>query len=290
VRRAGAETLRLALERADEVAAALQAQHERLAGQGFEPQVADVPGLSTVFVSEHGLKRRVPLAEAMSVARMAAPAALGPNVLLRPVLERRVLPTAAYVAGPAELAYFAQVGAVADALGAPPPVAVPRWSCTIVEPAVDRALVRLGVEPGALRDAAGVESRVAREEMPAPVRDALARLREAVAERMADLAARDRATAHGPLLPDAVVSGAGRQLAFQIDRLERRLAAAVKRRGTERLRDLRGAQDALWPGGHRQERTLSFIPFLARYGEALWQQMREGAAAHAERLVRGPGA
>ena len=37
-------------------------------------------------------------------------------MLLRPVVERAILPTAAYVAGPGEFAYFAQVGAVAAQL------------------------------------------------------------------------------------------------------------------------------------------------------------------------------
>jgi hypothetical protein len=41
---------------------------------------------------------------------------LSPNVLLRPVIERALFPTVAYVAGPGEFAYFAQVQAVASAL------------------------------------------------------------------------------------------------------------------------------------------------------------------------------
>ena len=41
-------------------------------------------------------------------------------------------------AGPGEVAYFAQVSAVADALGVPTPLVVPRWSATIVEPRVQR--------------------------------------------------------------------------------------------------------------------------------------------------------
>ncbi len=287
VRRAGAPVTRLALEQADSVARALDERQAWLVREGFEPQVADVPGLSTVFVHEHGLKRRAPLSESAEIAATAEPTALSPNVLLRPVVERAILPTVAYVAGPGEVAYFAQVSAVAEALGAAQPVAVPRWSCTIVEPAVARALARLGVGLDAMQDTTAIERRVARDAIPERVREALAELREALAEGLATLAVRDAETPGGALLEAAVVQGAQRQLAFRLDRLERRLAAAAKRRGSDALRDLHAARAALWPGGHRQERTLNFIPFLARYGQALWSAMQASAGEYATKLVAG---
>ncbi len=287
VRRAGAGALGAALERATDVAAALEARQAWLEELEFEPQVADVPGLSTVFVHEAGLKRRVPLSEAAAIGGSAGATELSPNVLLRPVLERAVLPTISYVAGPGELAYFAQVSAVAEAIGAAQPVAVPRWSCTIVEPAVARALERLGVGLDDMRDTSALERRVATDAIPETVRQALGELRSAVSDGLAKLATRDGKTPGGPLLDPAVVDGAGRQLDFRLDRLERRLRAAAKRRGNEALRDLHAARAALWPGGHRQERTLNFIPLLARYGEPLWAAMRASAAEHAMRLVAG---
>lgn len=287
VRVAGQSVLRRALDRAPEVAAALDARHAALVALGYEPQVADVTGLSTVFVHEAGLKRRVPVGEAAAVRAAAAADALSPNVLLRPVLERAILPTVAYVAGPGELAYFAQVSAVAGALDAAQPVAVARWSCTIVEPAVDRALSRLGIGLDDLTQGAALEGRVARAGLSDDVRAGLDDLRAALRDGLASLSARDEGTTGGALLPGAVVEGAARQIGFRLDRLERRLVAAAKRRGSDALRDLRLAQAAILPDGHRQERTLNFIPFLARYGDALIAAMRESAAGHAERVVAG---
>ncbi len=290
VRGAGAAVLRRALERAADVEAALGARHAWIVGQGYAPQVSDVAGLSTVFVSEDGRKRRVRVAEAAAVAASAPAAALGPNVLLRPVLERAVLPTVAYVAGPGELAYFAQVSAVAEALGADQPLAVPRWSCTIVEPAVDRALERLGVGLDDVREAAALEGRIARAEVPAAVHAALSALRASMTDGLAALRAADGAAGAEPLLRPEVIEGAGRQIGFRFDRLERRLVAAAKRRGSEALRDLRLARSALWPGEQRQERTLNFLPLLARYGPSLWQHMGTAAGEHAARVVGGGGA
>jgi bacillithiol synthase len=287
VRTAGVGVLRRALAGAGKIGAALDARHAWLVERGFDPQVAEVPELSTVFVHERGPKRRVPFAEAASLATTAAAESLSPNVLLRPVLERAILPTVGYVAGPGELAYFAQVSAVAEALGAAQPVAVPRWSCTIVEPGVDRALSRLGVGIDELRDSTALERRIARDAVPEAVRGALSGLRSSVSDGLARLQQRVRESGGDPLLDDAVVEGAGRQLGFRIDRLERRVVAAAKRRGSDALRDLRTARSALWPGGHRQERTLNFIPLLARYGKPLLAALGASAARHASRLVTG---
>jgi len=287
VRTAGSGVLRAALTRGGEVDAALAARQAWLESHGYEAQVAHVPGLSTVFVHEGGVKRRVPLREAVAVARDAAPEALSPNVLLRPVMERAILPTVAYLAGPGELAYFAQVSAVADAVGAAQPLAVPRWSCTIVEPAVDRALARLGVGLDALHDAEALEGRVARGAIPDEVQGALDALRSAMRDGLAALGARDAAAEGGALLTSGVVEGTERQIEFRLDRLERRLVAAAKRQGSDGLRDVRLARAFVWPEGRRQERTLNFVPFLARHGEALWAGMRTGAAAHAAALVAG---
>lgn len=265
----------LAASRGQRVADAVAARTREIQAAGFTPQVAEVPGLSLAVAYEHGVKRRLTIAE-------GAPASgeLGTTVLLRPVVERALLPTVAYCAGPGELAYFAQVSAVADALDLAQPNPVPRWSATVLEPQVARTLERLGLSEGELSDLHRAEGWLAREELPAAVSAELLALRDA-----ATSASGRMATAGADLVPVPAVEGAARAIAHRIDRLERRFVAAAKRRGSERLHDLRTAHGALWPNGVRQERALNFVPLLARHGTPLLERMRAGAAGHAARLT-----
>jgi uncharacterized protein YllA (UPF0747 family) len=238
--------------------------------------------LSLVFDWVDGVKLRVPVARARAALETPSDRR-SPNVLLRPVAERSILPTVAYVAGPGELAYFAQVGAVADALAVPSPVAVPRWSCTIIEPKVQRLLDKYDITPTALQDPHAPERRHASRAMPPEARNALAVARGQVA----DLDATLRAFAHADpsLLSEQVAEGHALRAAWLVGRLERRILAAVKRREDDAMRAIATARGSLAPFGQRQERTLNFLPFYARYGDPLIDEMRMAAAEHARKLI-----
>jgi uncharacterized protein YllA (UPF0747 family) len=191
------------------------------------------------------------------------------------------MPTAAYAGGPGELAYFAQVATVARTLGVPSAVAVPRWSTTIVEPAIDRILSRYSIGPHDLREFDTVITRLTRERMPAELSGPLSELRNEIARATATL----REAASTGRMDTKIIDGLRAQLELRLDRGERRIVAALKRRETDLRRDLGTARGALYPSGARQERALSFVPYLARYGMPLIEQMLAAASAHAAKLV-----
>lgn len=281
VRDASAGTIGLALERAREVDAALTARAAEMRAAGQTPQVEEVPGLSLVFAREGTIKRRLALDEAAS-----AKARRGwhtPNVLLRPIVERAILPTVAYVAGPGELAYFAQVSAVAAALGVAAPLAVPRWSCTLIEPHIQELLDRYGVTPADLVPPNLLEGKLARAAMRETSGAAIARVRAAIAG-LPQLLAEEA----GTLGLDGAVQGAAQNLQHRVDRLERRLVAGIKRRETAQMRDVATLRAALCPRGTRQERLLNPLPSFARHGAALLAELCRAARTHADSLIE-PG-
>ena len=267
-----------ALDRADVIERQLSAWNRSLEEQGLRPQVESVEGLSLVFANENGIKRRLPIAETGGVGPSVP---LSPNVLLRPIVEASILPTLAYMAGPGEIAYFAQIAPIASALEVPMPVAVPRWSTTIVEPSVDRILDRYGVKIEQLKDFDGLMTQLVRARAPAEVTQPLTDLRAAIDRAATALAA----SAGKHKIDSRIIDGIRAQLALRLERGERRITAALKRNEVELRRDLGTARASLYPAGARQERALSFVPFLARYDRPLVEQMLAAARVHADRIV-----
>jgi bacillithiol biosynthesis cysteine-adding enzyme BshC len=280
VRQAAGAPLRRALAQAEPLARALRVRSDAIRADGLAPQVHDMERLSLVWSWQDGTRRRFGVAEGPEAARRAPEGSLSATVLLRPVIERQLVPTVAYVAGPGELAYFAQVTAVAETLGWPAPLAVPRWSGTLIEPHVQRLLERLAIDRSLLKDTGAVETAVARRAVPPGVRGALDGLRQDIVVRMAAL--REGAAS---VLPGPAIEGAERQIAHKLERLERRLVAATKRVESQLMRDVATVLGALHPNGGRQERTLSWAPLVARHGEPLVVALRAAAAEHANALV-----
>ena len=285
--------LRNALQSATRVRDALAARTREIVAAGYAPQVDVMDDLSLVFRTEAGpsgrerdrVRARVPIADAARVAREADIGSLGANVLLRPVMERQLLPTVAYHAGPGEYAYFAQVAPIADALGCTSPVAVPRWSCEVIETRALAVAELLGIDDAMLRDPHAAETHVARALVAVDLQDALERLRIAIETQVR--AVRESAGADDPVVAASVVDGLGKDLAARLERFERRVVAGVKRRETAMLRDVAYVRAALRPNGKSPERQLNLVPLLARFGTAILDAMRTDAHAYAEEFVDG---
>lgn len=269
-----------ALERASEVESALLARDSELQAAGFSPQVQTVRGRSLVFAATDNRRARVSIRHAREVASDPS-VELSPNVLLRPVLERSILPTVAYLGGPAEIAYFAQVAAVAAALDVPAPLILPRWSGMVIEPRVQKILDKFSLNPTDFSDPHAIETRLAKESLPPALKSSIAELWRAIDELITRLAASN----DDHLVSDRVIEGLRRSLLHRIERLERRYTAAVKRRGNETLHDIAIARASLYPLGLPQERALNGIPLMARHGDDLFNAVLAEVAPHIASLV-----
>jgi bacillithiol biosynthesis cysteine-adding enzyme BshC len=70
------------------------------------------------------------------------PESFSPNVLLRPICQDYLFPTGFYVAGPGEIAYFAQVMPLYKFYDIPEPIIYPRSSATIIEKNISSVLAK----------------------------------------------------------------------------------------------------------------------------------------------------
>ncbi len=108
IRAIGAPFVAEALSAAPELKARLLERNRELEAAGYHAQVHLEAKTSLFFLLENG--ERVPLRRADSeFGELRDRAAeVSPNALLRPVVQDYLLPTVAYIGGPAELAYLAQ--------------------------------------------------------------------------------------------------------------------------------------------------------------------------------------
>jgi bacillithiol biosynthesis cysteine-adding enzyme BshC len=280
----GAATLRAAIERAEELEAALLARSKEIEAAGYHAQVLVVPGHSLLFLMDAETGARVPLrrageswkagANTYSTAELlgileSEPERLSPNALLRPVFQDTILPTAAYVGGPAEIAYFAQSAVVYEAvLGRVTPV-LPRLSATLVEPAVAKVMAAHEVGLAQVVEAKTAEAlalRLGARAMPiegkrriAAVGNAMDAELTALTEYMAAMSAE--------LGRAAGVSAS--KMRYQMNRLRRMAAAFEVQKEASLGKHAAAMVNALLPEGHLQERVLAGVWFLARYGEGL---------------------
>lgn len=216
--------------------------------------------------------------EALHTLLEEEPEAFSPNVLLRPVVESALLPTLAYVAGPGELAYFAQIGCLFRAHGIQPPLVFPRHSVTLVGPTVRRLLDRQGLAVASFRrDVSTLVHEALRDEVPEAVSDALRELRAAIDvrfERLAHTALPIDVTLTGPM------DGARRSAQGSVDAIEKKILARLRERESTVARQIERIAAHLRPLGAPQERQLNIFTFLARYGGTL-----PHAVAHAMQVT-----
>lgn len=304
LKQAAGDVLLGALRRAGELDALLAEEAGRLRAAGREVPVEVGEGLSLVMVEASGGRDRLRAepgsrfvtrrsGERFDLAALEAllrddPERLSANVLLRPVVEAAVLPTVAYVGGPGELAYLAQVVPLFAALGIPRPAPVPRLSGLVVEPRVQKVLERFGLAAESLaRPEAELLGEAARGALPASATAALEGLRRSLEEGYA--AVGREAAAVDRTLERAVESARNQALGASHE-IEKKLVAAAKRSNETGLQQLGRSRAALFPDGQPQDRVYTAASFLARYGPAFLDTPADAARTHAASLLEaGPG-
>jgi bacillithiol biosynthesis cysteine-adding enzyme BshC len=288
----GAPVLRHAVEHAADLEAALHERDRLLAERGYHSQVLVAPSSSLLFLIDEATGARQPLRRkngswqagksSCSTTELlgildAAPERLSPNALLRPVFQDYLLPTAAYVAGPAEIAYFAQSQVLYEAiLGRMTPI-LPRLSATLIEPSIGKVLAQhelsladiLSTHPDELAHRLGARS------LPIEGKMQLAAAGNALDGELQQLLSWMES-----LSPDLGRSAqaSASKMRYQMNRL-RRLAAnyQLQREGSIR-RHVDTLFFNLFPDRHPQERSIGGVAYLSRVGAPLLSTLIEQSA------------
>ena len=188
---------------------------------------------------------------------------LSAAVLLRPLVQDFLLPTATYVGGPSEIAYHAQMGDLYRIHGIPRPLVIPRHQVAILTRSQLRVLEQDGIGFDEL--SAGDEAALNRQAADPAARAAFANAGETLDSSLAEV--EHAVGAVDKSLTAAVRRARGKVHAILTD-LEAKSVRAAKRRDEERRGRFLRARDALFPGGAPQERRLSPLVLANRYGPA----------------------
>ncbi len=280
---------RRAAEESESLMRELLARSKALDRNGYHAQVKVAERSTLLFWNNDGqrlpLRRRgekfvaggaeFSLAELLRAVERT-PEAFSANVLLRPVLQDALLPTAAYVAGPAEIAYFAQAEVVYRGLLGRMPAVLPRAGFTLVEPRIGRLLKRYGLElRDLLRGRQHLRAKMEREILSGALERQFVAGEKTIRRLLGGLR-RPLGKLDRTLL--GALETSQRKMLYHFDRLRGKAARAQNFRTGVLDAHERQLTGALYPHHGLQERTLCFLPLLARHGPNLLTELGKRAS------------
>lgn len=198
------------------------------------------------------------------------------NVLLRPVVQDFLLPTVAYVAGPSELAYFAQSQVLYESLGRPMPSIFPRAGFTLVDRRVARWLekYKLSVED-VWQGREHLNRKIAAEGFASGGAAGWSERYDQSEQDLARLLARlrDDVEVLDPTLLDSL-KNVEEKMRYQMERLRGKISRAALQRSNLLARHEEALLRYLAPRKDLQEREVGGIYFLGRFGYGLLDRLR----------------
>jgi bacillithiol biosynthesis cysteine-adding enzyme BshC len=287
-KRLSAPVLGSALQEATGLRAQLADRSRALQQSGMAAQVAVLPHSTLVFLEDEGGRRLLVtkelgftlrdtgrmffLDELLELTR-SAPERFSPNVLLRPVVQDHLFPTVAYVGGPAEVSYFAQIEPLYQFYGRPMPVIWPRSSYTILDAGICATLDNLGLQ---LEDCFHGERHLLHtilKNRPAPFSDVLNGLGSYLDGSIARVTPNLVSTE--PTLGPAA-DMVRRKLLHRIGSLQTKFLHFELRRDSALRQTVSQLLANCYPNGSLQERVLGAVPLLARFGPSMLDTLYEG--------------
>jgi bacillithiol biosynthesis cysteine-adding enzyme BshC len=280
VRELAAPLLTCVAERAPELVNALRERAKELEAAGYHAQVLVEKDASLLFILSGNKRLSLRLKDNKFVSREgdfsaqelgAMAERLSPNALLRPVMQDYLLPTVAYVGGPAEIAYLAQSSVLYEALLGRMPVIYPRNSYTLLDERAVKLMTRNQLRlPDLLEHQERVKGRLAARLIPQDLNEEFEQLEQSVKGSLTKLEA--DLQAFDPTLYAAAHKSSAKIL-YQVQKLQRKTARETLRRDQKASADAEYLMNLVFPHKHLQERLYSIVPFLAKYGLDLPQRL-----------------
>jgi bacillithiol synthase len=275
--RIAAPLYKRALQDRDELNEKLLQRGNELERAGYDVQVKVTAKSTLLFTIRDGVRQPVAASnshfksgdaiwtreEALRLAD-SAPEVFSANALFRPVVQDYLLSTAAYLGGPAEIAYFAQSSVIYEHVLGRMPVILPRAGFTILDAKAEKLLQKYGLcienlwaGPQELR------RKMESISVPPALSENFDRDKAQMESTLAELAAQIEKL--DPTLTGAVTT-ARNKISFQLEKLRRKTGRSLDQKSGLLAEHERFLENLLFPDKQLQSRELCFLPFLARWG------------------------
>ncbi len=194
------------------------------------------------------------------------PEKFSPNALLRPVVQDYLLPTAASIAGPTEIAYLAQAEVAYQHLLGRMPVVLPRAGFTLVDTKASKLLRKYGLEIEEVwAGSQDLRHKMEKQSVPGSLAREFERDQKQIAGMLAKLG--EKIETLDPTLK-STVEKTREGIEFHLDKLRRKAGTALDQKAGLLAAHEQHLESLLNPHKELQERELCLLPFLARWGAA----------------------
>jgi bacillithiol synthase len=278
VRAISAPLVSEALAAASELKARLLERNRELTASGYHAQVHLEPKTSLFFLLEGGERAPIRLKDSEFETLRDRAADISPNALLRPVMQDYLLPTVAYIGGPAELAYLAQSQVIYDRLLRRMPVVASRCGFTLLDQRARKLMDRYQLPfPAALVHEQTLEQRLAHALVPETVERSFEETASEVRRRIDGLGEELERFDH---TLGAALSKSRAKMLYQLEKLRRKTARETLKRNERAASDARFLHNLIFPHRHLQERFYSILPFLAKHGVDIVDRLLDASSGN----------
>lgn len=257
-----------------------------LEGAGFDAQVKVTSKSTLLFRFENGARQVVTASkerfhvgekswsrEELTHLTHTEPENFSPNALFRPVVQDYLLPTVAFIGGPAELSYIAQSEVVYQHLLGRMPVMLPRAGFTLVDAKASKLLRKyeLAVED-VWAGSQDLRHKMEKQSVTGSLAKDFERDQSQIAEMLAKLG--EKIETLDPTLK-GTVEKTKEGIEFHLEKLRRKAGAALDQKAGLLTAHEEHLESLLNPHKGLQERELCLLPFLARWGASALGELQE---------------
>lgn len=199
------------------------------------------------------------------------PEKFSPNVFLRPIIQDKLLPTLGYVAGPGEVAYYAQMKEIYPHFDLEMPLIFPRFSASIIESGIDRILDKIPFQFHRYGERIeDLEKEYAKKSESTDL-EALFSTWKSDINQCSNQPSEVIKDIDGSLegLVGKTISG----FETELDKLKGRVYRSIKQQEQTQLQRIGKIKAQLYPDNGLQERMVSFMYFMNKYGIDIWDDL-----------------